>query len=107
MIRPIGLLLVALSFSLPSLAAPAPAAATPPASPSPLVVKVGYTQFDSPGKPSGQKAVEWYLNKIAKRSSLDKSWKRPLQFELVLGNYYQIWSWFRNRQIDAAIVSPF
>lgn len=103
MIRTICLLLAALSFAVPSLA-------TPPADAAPfsnaLVVKVGYTTFDSPGKPSGLEPVKWYLNEIAK-NSLNPPWKRPLQFELVLGNYYQIWSWFKTGQIDAAIVSPF
>lgn len=99
MSRATCLLLASLSFAMPSLAAPPPAAET-------LVVKVGYTMFDSPGKPSGLEAVKWYLSETAK-SSQQPPWKRPLQFELVLGNYYQIWSWFKTGQIDAAVVSPF
>src|SRR3954465_12502763 len=106
MIRATSLLLAALSFATPSLAAAPPAVAQAP-SREPLVVRIGYTTFDTAEKiRSDLRSVEWYLGEITRRSQ-QESWKRPLQFELVRGNYYQIWSWFRSGQIDAAIVSPF
>jgi ABC-type phosphate/phosphonate transport system substrate-binding protein len=107
MIRTTILLLAALSFAVPSLAAP-PAAAPEPSRET-LVVRIGYTTFESSEKvrsDSTLQSVQWYLGEITKNSR-QPSWKRPLQFELVLGNYYQIWSWFKTGQIDAAIVSPF
>lgn len=86
-----------------------PAATKAPSSPEPYVVRLGYTTFDRPEvvrRKSTLQSVQWYLHEIEEMSK-EAPFRRPLRFELVLGNYYQIWSWFRTGQIDAAIVSPF
>jgi len=110
-IRTVGTLLAAaVAAALLSGTAAAQDAAEPvPAPPEPYVVRLGYTTFDRPDvvrRSSTLHSVKWYLDEIAKKSA-EEPWKRPLRFELALGNYYQIWSWFRTGQIDAAIVSPF
>lgn len=75
----------------------------------PYVIKVGYTTFESPSAvrtSSTLHSVGQYLTLVS-CESYGGTWRRPLQFDLTLGNYYQIWSWFRKGHIDAAIVSPF
>jgi phosphoserine phosphatase/predicted acylesterase/phospholipase RssA len=119
MIRTASVLLAAVLIAvLPSDLAASPAQRTSssaletapsPAGPEAYVVRLGYTTFENPEAVrhnSTLHSVKWYLDEIAAKSR-QEPWKRPLQFELTLGNYYQIWSWFRSGQIDAAIVSPF
>jgi predicted acylesterase/phospholipase RssA/ABC-type phosphate/phosphonate transport system substrate-binding protein len=85
---------------------PQPAASQPETpKPEPYVVRVGYTAFKKPEKVrevSTLQSVEMYLGTIEGLHS-----EHPMRFELTLGNYYQIWSWFKTGQIDAAVVSPF
>jgi predicted acylesterase/phospholipase RssA/ABC-type phosphate/phosphonate transport system substrate-binding protein len=70
------------------------------------VVRIGYTAFknDAASDKSTFQSVRSYLDKITERS---QRWEHPMKFEVSLGNYYQIWSWFKTGQIDAAVVSPF
>lgn len=83
---------------------------TLPARPKPRVVRVGYTTFNFAASKSEQdnlRVVDGYLGMVAQKSKDVPSLKVPLDFELAFGNYYQILSWFKTGQIDAAIVSPF
>jgi phosphoserine phosphatase len=94
-----------LSAALYGQAPPPPAGSLPP---TPQVIRIAYTAFESPDsvhrKGTLQPIVEFLR---ASGEELARLGRPPLEFELVLGNYYQVWSWFRSRQIDAAFVSPF
>src|SRR5215207_1310931 len=91
----------------------APAAAQTARNPcreAPYVLKLGYTTFERPETvhtDSTLHSLGDYLRRVATQSCTTGPWKRPLEFDVMLGNYYQIWSWFRSGQIDAAVVSPF
>ena len=74
------------------------------------MLKLGYTTFERPETvhtDSTLHSLGDYLRRVAEQSRKRGPWKRPLEFDVMLGNYYQIWSWFRSGQIDAAVVSPF
>jgi len=73
---------------------------------------LGYTTFDSPAevRTAGDatlRSLEIWLQDLADRSADPAIFPRPLDFEITLGNYYQIVAWLREGQIDGALVSPF
>jgi phosphoserine phosphatase/predicted acylesterase/phospholipase RssA len=73
------------------------------------VIKVGYTAFENPrvvSSDSGLHSTIRYLQHVSEQSR-NPPWRTPIGFDVSVGNYYQIWSWFRRKQIDAALVSPF
>jgi predicted acylesterase/phospholipase RssA len=101
--RPLELLVLALLPLL--LAAVAGAQTVVPATSTPRLVRVGYTTFEKPDKVlSGQTSLE---SVTAFLETLSKSPQHPLDFDLHLGNYYQILSWLESKDLDAAVVSPF
>ena len=84
-------------------------AAALPASGSeaPLLVRVGYTTFESMREgPSPLPSIERYLEGVRDASRSGGSFARPVDFDLYLGNYYQILAWLETGLLDAAIVSP-
>lgn len=48
-----------------------------------------------------------YLLEISRRSRTDLRFRRALDFELVAGNYYQIYNWLQSGEIDGALCSAF
>ena len=73
------------------------------------VIKLGYTAFENPrvvSSDSGLHSTIRYLQHVSEQSR-NPPWRTPIGFDVSVGNYYQIWSWFRRKQIDAALVSPF
>ena len=81
-----------------------------PAAPEPrtTLIRVAYTTFESPERVRERQTLEpifGFLDRTGE--SLTRTTGRRIEFEVVLGNPYQVWSWFRARQIDAAIISPF
>ena len=74
-----------------------------------LTVRVGYTAFEHPQTVSSDStfhSIVRYLQHVSSQSR-EAPWRLPVGFEVSVGNYYQVFSWFRRGQVDAAIVSPF
>ena len=74
-----------------------------------LTIRVGYTAFEHPQTVSSDStlhSIVRYLQHVS-TSSTGEPWRLPVGFEVSIGNYYQVLSWYRRGQIDAAIVSPF
>jgi phosphoserine phosphatase len=74
------------------------------------VVRVAFMTFDSPGnvaaKPDYQ-TIRSYLQSISDRSRTDRRFRHEVDFEIVVGNYYQVFSWLRSGAIDGAVCSAF
>lgn len=77
----------------------------------PLIIRIGYTTFESPGElrsgtNSSFNSIKTYLAHLSRKSHDDDKFLQPIDFDIVPGNYYQIIDWFKKGSIDAAIVSP-
>ncbi|HEX4952348.1 MAG TPA: hypothetical protein VF017_02985 [Thermoanaerobaculia bacterium] len=84
-------------------------AASPLTSEPMRVLRVGYTTFESPSRlrreqEASLSAVErllgWWVRTRKPGSRI------PPEVDLVVGNYYQIFTWLQQGQLDAAVVSP-
>ena len=80
----------------------------------PHFVTVGISTFHSAEavmrEDSRPSTVRNYLANVARKSyarKSDDSDGEPLLFEVALGNYYQVYDWLVQREIDAAVVSAF
>ena len=73
------------------------------------VVRVGFTTFEPRlgDDASRYRSIEDYLRKVSERSANHAGFECPVEFDVHLGNYYEVMSWFRNGEIDAAVVSAF
>lgn len=75
----------------------------------PLLVRIGYTTYTPPeeilGGKSSLESVTEYL-RTTRGQSRQNATTRRLDFDISLGNYYQIISWLESKDLDAAIVSP-
>lgn len=76
-------------------------------------VRVGFTTFSSPrslaeGGSTFESVVE-YLAWLSARSGDPSAspFAEPVDFSISSGNYYQILTWLRDGELDAAVVSPF
>ncbi|MDR4485187.1 MAG: BMP family ABC transporter substrate-binding protein [Nitrospirales bacterium] len=83
----------------------------------PLTIKVGLTTYDGfadlhkikeQENTTNQKikTITKYLLDIETESISGSAFPRPLEFELYLGDYYQIYDWLRKGELQAAIVPP-
>ncbi len=86
--------------------------ASEPFSSQPLVLKIGYTTFENPRHVVTRQAttlqsITKYLSHLSQASERDILFRRPVQFDLYLGNYYQILAWVESGALDGAVVSPF
>src|SRR5579871_5317707 len=66
------------------------------------VMRVGVVDFDA-APPEGL-SLEGFLKAAADTSR--EHFAEPVDFEVVPGNYYQVLSWMKSKQLDAAVVSP-
>ncbi|MEP6652206.1 MAG: haloacid dehalogenase-like hydrolase [Myxococcales bacterium] len=75
------------------------------------IVRIGFTTFETAtdlgDDRSWYRNLEQYLQDIAEKSTHSASFECPVEFDVHLGNYYQVLAWFRAREIDAAVVSAF
>jgi predicted acylesterase/phospholipase RssA/uncharacterized membrane protein len=78
---------------------------------TPRLIRVGYTTFAGPAevlaKKTSLESFTKYLAMMSAASSADGPSLQPLEFDIHLGNYYQIVSWLESKDLDAAVVSPF
>ena len=83
----------------------------------PITIRVGLTTYDGVGdlhrdreSTTNQKInrIKDYLLKLKDESEEPENFKfpQPLEFELYLGNYYQIYDWIQKGNLEAAIVPP-
>jgi predicted acylesterase/phospholipase RssA len=68
------------------------------------VIRVGVVDFSQ--VPKSMASVKAILDDAAATQGGSR-FGRPIDFEILSGNYYQVLSWMKTSQIDAAIVSPF
>jgi phosphoserine phosphatase/predicted acylesterase/phospholipase RssA len=74
---------------------------------TPTIIRIAFTTFDGPETAKRDGRLDPVVAFVQNAGEeIGKSTGRPVDFEFVLGNYYQVWSWFKEREIDAAFVSP-
>ncbi|HXI59873.1 MAG TPA: hypothetical protein VNO55_27585, partial [Polyangia bacterium] len=75
------------------------------------VLRLGFTTFESATNlstdQSWYRSLETYLRRVANESARSAGFECPVEFDIHLGNYYQVMAWFREGEIDAAVVSAF
>ena len=83
--------------------------ATTHSSTQPVSFTIGVSSFEGADsvwrKNSHANTIKNYLTEITKKSK--RNLKKTLNFEIAVGNYYQIYEWQRSGLIDAAVTSAF